>query len=94
MHENGRTAVSALVATITRLGLASATIAVDERSPGRWLPERLSERLSRARVVSAAALFREIRAVKTSAELRLVRAALCATETGLRSARCRPGDRA
>ena len=85
-HQVGRSAVDALAEAITRLGLAGATIAVDERGPNRNLLAALAEKLPGARFQPASTLFRAIRAVKTAEEIERVTQALRITEAGLRAA--------
>ena len=83
-HDYGSTSIDALVSALTAQGLASATVAVDERGPKADLLGTLAERLPDARFVPAAGLFRRIRSVKTPGEVDRLVATLRVTEQAMR----------
>lgn len=85
-HTTGRSSVDAIAEAITKLGLAEAVVAVDERGPKATLLAELAERFPRATIKPASALLRRIRAVKTAREIELLTGALRATEAGFRAA--------
>lgn len=85
-HVSGRGSVDALIEAITSFGIDSPTIAVDERGPNRDLLPTLRQKLPSATIEPASSLLREIRAVKTPAEIDKILATLHVTEEGLRTA--------
>lgn len=85
-HQTGRSSVEALVEALTKIGAERGTVAVDERGPNRGLIPALEAALPEATFVPASFLLRNIRAVKTPAEIERVIAALRVTEAGLRAA--------
>ena len=76
----------ALLQAFTRLNCSHGVVGVDERGPDRELSVRLADQFPHLTFVSASALFRQIRMVKTDAELDLMIAALRANEAGIRAA--------
>ncbi len=84
-REASPTAVEALVAALRLCGLDRGVIAVDERGASRDLIAQLGARLSDARFVPGAQLFRQIRMVKTGEELVRLEQALRITEAAMRA---------
>lgn len=79
-------ALSSLVAAIMDAGLARGRIGVDELGlmPGHW--ERLQAKLPDAKLVPAAGLFRQVRAIKTPEEVNRLRRVAHITERSIEAA--------
>lgn len=78
-------AFEGLATAIELAGATAAVVAVDERGPDRALLECLTARFPRATFLPGAELLREIRSVKTPAELERLRRAIAINEAGFRA---------
>lgn len=79
-------ALDALIDLIQQRGLAAAHVGVDEAGMIPSLLKELRAALPRMRISPASALFKQIRAVKTSEEIRRLEKAVQATEAGIKAA--------
>ncbi|MDB4443758.1 Xaa-Pro peptidase family protein [bacterium] len=79
-HKNAK---DALIACLEERGLAGGNVGVDQGGDAEFLPETLKERLTGLKTRPAYGIFKEIRAVKTSAEISRIRAAVKVTEKAL-----------
>lgn len=74
------TSIDGLVRAIREAGLETGVIGVDDERLVRWLPEA---GLTRAKIVYAREAFNEIRIVKTSTEIQLLREAAAINESAV-----------
>jgi Xaa-Pro aminopeptidase len=81
-----KTALDALLACLKGRGLARGCVGIDEGGDTIFLPQRLEERLPGLKTQPAYATFKEIRAVKTQAEIARIRTAVKITEEALKRA--------
>ncbi|MFI6942089.1 M24 family metallopeptidase [Streptomyces sp. NPDC050418] len=79
-------ALSALIRILSGAGLTRARIGVDENAAPPGFLARLAEALPAAEVRPAAAVFQQVRKVKTEAELRRIAESAAIAETGIKAA--------